>query len=133
MREIMDYLGLSNGKVTGTQHAFLCAPHRYVQWHKTPIPPPTSAPCNLVSESPVEPPWGWTKALGDLDDDYWGLDLVLEPPPGTRSDHWINVKRKFELWRWLGLVLWDAIRVEAINNTELMAETEPGWLVAPWG
>jgi hypothetical protein len=44
MREIMDYPGLSNGKVTGTQHAFLCASHRYVQWHKTPIPPPSSVP-----------------------------------------------------------------------------------------
>jgi hypothetical protein len=43
------------------------------------------------------------------------------------------MKRQFELWRWLGLVFWDAARVEAINNAELMAETQPGWLAAPWG
>lgn len=133
MRNIMNYPNLSNGRLVGTNHAFLGARHQYVQWHKTSNPPLQSVPCNLVSESPIEPPWGWTEALGERNDGYWGLDLVSEPPPGTRSDLWIKVKHKFELWRWLGLVFWDPARVEAIHNTELMAETKPGWLAAPWG
>jgi hypothetical protein len=136
-REIMDYPDLSNGRLIGrfTQHPFLCARHKHVPWdkHKTFKPPPPSVPCNLVSESPMETPWGWTEALGHRDDEYWGLELIPLPPPFTGSDIRENIQRKFELWRWLGLVFWDATRVEAINNTELMAEFEPGWLAAPWG
>jgi hypothetical protein len=132
VREIMDHESVTNGRVTVTKHPF-CNARRYVLWPDTPNPPPPSVPCNLISDSPVKPPRGWMEALGKRNDRDWGLDLLPSAPPGTPAPYWIDVERKFKFWRWLGLVFWDAGRVEAINNTKQMADMKPGWLEAPWG
>jgi hypothetical protein len=133
MREILDWPGLSDGQFGGTSHAFLCASHLYRTWPKTPRPPPPSLPCNAISKSPAETPWGWTHALRGHEESRWGLDLLSPPPHGTPGARWSDTKRRFSLWRWVGFVFWDRDRVEAMLKTELLAGNNAGWLAAPWG
>ncbi|KAK8085673.1 hypothetical protein PG997_006944 [Apiospora hydei] len=45
-----------------------------------PPPPPlvSPVPCNVASQSPVEPPWGWKEKFG-RNEARWGQDLRIRP------------------------------------------------------
>ncbi|KAK7943810.1 uncharacterized protein PG986_012923 [Apiospora aurea] len=137
----------------GDAYSFLHAGNRY--YHPTTesqtaqiasllLPPPQpSLPCNSASESPIEPPFGWTDAMAaTVDDPYyvggdrWGDSLFLVSPadgaPRSYSS-WQLFKANVKEWRWGGFVFWDADRVKALRARGRWNRfNEAGWLAAPY-
>ncbi|KAK7992383.1 hypothetical protein PG988_001177 [Apiospora saccharicola] len=101
-----------------------------------PIPPPSppSVPCNAALKLPLEAPWGWRDAVGDVRGDRWGVDLIVSPPnvlPGDRD--WAALVYDFATWRWEGFVFWDKDRIEALRHWgALGAAAHSGRLRPPW-
>ncbi|KAK6854689.1 hypothetical protein PG995_009782 [Apiospora arundinis] len=78
-----------------------------------------TVPCNIVSQSPMRPPWAWTKAL-DRRVDRWGDNLFdCLSADALTDDEW-KIKDSAETfaadWRWCGLVFWDKDRAEALTK-----------------
>ncbi|KAK7932240.1 hypothetical protein PG985_002952 [Apiospora marii] len=97
-------------------------------------PSPPSEPSNAASTSPLEAPWGWRDAVGDVQGDRWGVDLIDPPPIVVPQDQdWIALVRDFSSWRWEGFVFWDKDRIEALRHWgALGAAAHSGRLRPPW-
>ncbi|KAK8069965.1 hypothetical protein PG994_006581 [Apiospora phragmitis] len=98
----------------------------------SPLPPSgPPVPCNLTSQSPVEPPWGWLDAVGHTGN-RWGDELYVKLPLFANRHAWIlnSLKREdFDRWRWAGFVFWDRSRVKILNRGLLdHVTTSTGWL-----
>lgn len=128
--------GVYGGLPYGPGYAFLHTSElaRSASQATHPPPPPPSVPCNAASKSPLEAPWGWRDAVGDIQGDRWGVDLIVSPPnvlPGDRD--WAALVYDFATWRWEGFVFWDKDRIEALRHWgALGAAAHSGRLRPPW-
>ncbi|KAH6651586.1 hypothetical protein BKA67DRAFT_571282 [Truncatella angustata] len=134
MDRILHWRDVTNGKMAYTPYKFLHNSHQFQSEYQTRRPPPPSIPCNLASQTPTHPPWGWVEAMAGHIGDRWGRDLLPSPPNGTAAEIWHATQQKFEKWRWAGFVFWDMDRAVIVKEKGLLGENVgAGWLVAPWG
>ncbi|KAK8131137.1 hypothetical protein PG984_007575 [Apiospora sp. TS-2023a] len=128
--------GVYGGLPYGPAYAFLHTSE--LLWSPSqaahPPPSPPSVPCNAASKLPLEAPWGWRDAVGDVRGDRWGVDLIVSPPDVLPGDlDWVGLVYDFATWRWEGFVFWDKDRIEALRHWgALGAAAHSGRLRPPW-
>ncbi|KAK7943513.1 uncharacterized protein PG986_012626 [Apiospora aurea] len=116
----------SNGWLFLQRNRPLPLPIMGSSWPPPPPPPPppplpplvSPFPCNVASQSPVEPPWGWKEKFGRTKN-RWGQDLPIRPSHRPHRLGYLlryQEEETFAKWRWAGFVFWDRGRAETLRR-----------------